>query len=167
MQRGNQKAASDAHRLLHVIVFDLALAAVRLLLPAVILPEDHDQVGRLFQELLVPVGAQRRQRLQPVAGEAMLVVLALFGFRRLAYLPLDARVGNHREVPGLPVGAGRCAARDANGGFDQLPRNRISRKVARGASGLQARLELSRTPPLLFHRQPLELQRDERINPFL
>ena len=108
------KVAADGGSILHAGYvggggYDAAYA---LAVDAGALVEHRNQPRCDFQERLVRIGAQRRQRLQPLSGRSMRVELALFGFGGRADPSLGGRVLHRDEAPGLLVGAagraGRC-----------------------------------------------------------
>ena len=105
MKSGDQKAASDADRLLHVVVFDFSLVSVRVAYHSIIDAEDDIQPRSNFQKLFVPVRLQSSQGIQPLLRESAFIVVFLFSFRGEAHLPLDLWSGNHDESPRLLIGA--------------------------------------------------------------
>ena len=130
VKRRDQDACRKSGRLGGIVVLDLA--AVGQLTK--FLQEHGDQVGCRLQEGLVRVGAQRRQRLEPLGRCAMLVKLAFFDLGRLADLPLRFRPADHDEVPRLQVGAARRRTRGLERGFDDVPRDGSRREVPNGSA---------------------------------
>jgi len=78
VQRRNQHPGRDADRFLHVVVLHLPAVWQH----AVGFAEDGDEIGCRVQERLVGIGAERRQRVEPLPGRALLVEVALLLFRR-------------------------------------------------------------------------------------
>ena len=67
VNRGDEQSTSDADAFLDRVVGDVAAIVG----DAVAFPKAHDQPRRDFQELLVPVGAQRTQCFNPFARDRL------------------------------------------------------------------------------------------------
>jgi hypothetical protein len=89
------------------------------------LHEHGDQPGSNLQERLAAVGAERRQRVEPLARGAMGVELPLFLFRGLAQAPPQRHVvaRDRDEVPRLQVGAAGRRTGGADRVLDDRPRH--------------------------------------------
>ena len=90
---------------------------------SVIDPQNDDQVGNDLEKLLVPIGAERRERLQPLAGKAPVVVVALFSLSRDADLSLEFGIGHDDETPGLNVRPGWSGTGNLDAPLDKLDRD--------------------------------------------
>ena len=99
MERGEQEADGDPDRLVHVVV--LAFAPVRAIAPRLL--EDDDQVGRVGDVRLDPVGADRLDRLQILLARPLLVEELLFVLSRRSDPRLDLGIRDDDERPGLLV----------------------------------------------------------------
>src|SRR5262249_33564813 len=108
---------------------------------AVALGEDDNQVWGGLQELLIGVGAQRSQGLEPLRRGAVGVEFLLFSFCCFPNAALDCWVGDGYEKPRLPVGAARRGAGGAQAVFDALARPLPVSEVTHGAAALEVVME--------------------------
>ena len=113
MQGREKKARGDADGFLDVVVLDSQLTLFGLRESKVDTKHD-DQVRSRFEELLVPVRTQRRQRLEPFRRHPVLIALALFCLGCPADLTLDFRVLDYDESPRLLIGGAGSQGGAAN-----------------------------------------------------
>ncbi len=125
MKRADEHARRDPHRFVHVVVLEL-LAVVRFT-PK--LSEDDDQIGRDLEEGLSSVRAERRERVEPVLRCTLGVESALLLLGCDPDLPFLGAVGDHREMPGLPVGAAGSRGGSLDAMLDHLARDVSLREV--------------------------------------
>jgi len=155
MHRGHQHAGRNADGLDGVVC--RRASSVRQ--DAQRLREDGDDPRRGFQEGLLPVGAKRFERLKPRLRRAMFVEFFLFGFSRNADLPLQRRIADGNEMPGLQISAARRRAGCTNAMLDQLLRNRSVREIAHGSTFVHHRVEVLRSPDELLVRAIVNFRR--------
>jgi hypothetical protein len=138
VQGGEEKAGGNAHRFRHVIVAELVALGIN----AVLLRKDGDEHRRGFQERLAGIGAQRRQRLQPLLRRALGIELTLFGFGRFAQALFVCRLGDDAEKPRLLVRARRRAAGAAQAIVNHLTRHSAAVEVTHGAAAAHVGVEV-------------------------
>jgi len=105
-------------------------------------PEDRDQVRGGLQERLAPVGAERRERLEPLRRHAALVAFLLLRFGGDANFLLDLGIRHDDEAPGLAVGAGRGGCRREDRVSNEGERDRPQREVPDGPARRETGEEL-------------------------
>ena len=125
MERGQQEADGDPDRLLDVVGLRRVGALVDL--------EDRDQRGRLDEERLLGVGAEPRQRLQPLGRRSALVELPLLRLGGRPQTTAHLRVGDDHEPPGLDVGSAGRTGRRAHGLLEDAVGDRTAVEVAHAA----------------------------------
>mmetsp|Transcript_986 Transcript_986/g.1445 ORF Transcript_986/g.1445 Transcript_986/m.1445 type:complete len:291 (-) Transcript_986:880-1752(-) len=152
VQGRDQEPGRNAHRLRHVVVAE----ALALRIDPVLLRKDRNQHRRLLQEGLVGIGAQRRQRLQPLLRRPAAVERALLLLGRQADLPLELGPRDHRKVPGLLIGPRGGGAGRQQALLDDLTRHRPAVEVAHGAAPLLMGIVGLRTGQHLGRGQFLE-----------
>jgi MoxR-like ATPase len=90
--------------------------------------EDDDDVGRVGEVRLVPVGAEGSQRGEPLLAQPSLVGAPLLRLRGVPDALLDVGVADDDERPRLLVGAARRAGGRHHRVLDQLERDRFGRE---------------------------------------
>ena len=120
VQSRDQESSGDPDRFLRVVMLHLAPIGQQ----TIGLREDDDQVRSGFQERLVLVRAQGRQRIKPFLRGFVVVELVFFLLRGLANLCLQCRVADDHEVPRLKVSAVRRRPGRAQAIFDNFSGNR-------------------------------------------
>ena len=163
VERGEQEPAGDPDRLGRVVVLPLhdgpVVDAPRRGRRLEVHFENRDEIRGSFEKRLVPVGPERRQRLQPLFGHPALVAVLLFGFGGDSDFSLDGRIGDHDEPPGLPVRARRCESCGADRVSNELPGHRLVGEVADRAALRNPGQEVLGASELLARRQALEVER--------
>jgi hypothetical protein len=134
VEGGEQDADGDTDRFLDVVVLGVVLRAVHEPRRLTVLAEDHDQVRRVLQEGLPPVGPQRGQGLEPLGRRPPLVEVPLLGLGGPADPALDVGIAHHHELPGLTVRARRRAGRGGDRLVNDIDRYGFRREIAHGSA---------------------------------
>ena len=108
------------------------------------------------------VGAERRERIEPLLGCAMLVELLLFLLGRDPDLRLHRGIRDHDEVPGLEIRPARRRAASADAIVDQLGVHGPVGELADRAPTIELGVEVgSATTHLVSGQFAIAGQRDE------
>ena len=102
VESSEQETGGDADTFLNIVVFDLATVGGE----AIINSEYDYKIWCGFKEGLLPVGSEGSEGVEPVLGETVFVIFALFFFGSNANLVLEVCRGNYNKTPRLLVSAG-------------------------------------------------------------